>query len=196
MARWRHLTDKQAQFVEHYIVNRNPIEAYKHAYDVTTQNQKSIAVKASQVLMHEMVKQAIENAVSKKARRTIEDLIEDLRTIYAMAITDRDLKAAIACISQEAKLLGYDRLTINHEGQQSGTGQLTIKIINPSGEEGRYDNQRLIEIGQDSDTGQAQEAKEGSASRATTTAPGAMPPGFVPDIGIKDIGTIVCIKVR
>jgi hypothetical protein len=140
MARWAALNARQQAFVDHYLVHRNPIEAYKIAYDGHDKSKNVLAACSTKLLRHELVQKAINESISKKSRRTVDDLIEDLRTIYAMAIEDRDLKAAIACIAQEAKLLGFDRLTVDH----NVGGNLVIKVVK-GGQEHIWDDSKTIE---------------------------------------------------
>ncbi len=115
------VTERQANFIEHYSIHKKPSDAYRYAYNATNMNFDSVAAEAYKVRMKPQVAlrlYEIETAATDLIVISVAQKKQWLKTIVEMSLkktTDPktliesfigDPKAAIAAMSELNKMDG------------------------------------------------------------------------------------------
>lgn len=123
----RKLSPQKVSWVREYLACGNATDAYAKVYDCTGMTRNQISHAAADLAASKAVKALIQKVSEKTVRRTVDDLMRDLRYVFDLALAKKDLKTAVACIAQEAKLLGLDKVV--HDHNINGGGTLIVKVV-------------------------------------------------------------------
>lgn len=121
------LTPKQTEFCRVYMETGNATEAYRQAYDADNMSIGVIRNEASKLLKNRDITIMLQNASNiamAKAVITREDLIAELEEarIAALSAETPQAGAATSATMGKAKLLGMDKVIIDH---QSSDGSMS-----------------------------------------------------------------------
>ena len=107
MAKVKQLTPKQEAFVVAYIETGNAVEAYKASYDAEDMTYASIDKEARRLLEHPRIAPRIQRLgrhVEAKALLSLEEHMDELRSLRDMAKQKDQLSAAIKAEELRGKL--------------------------------------------------------------------------------------------
>lgn len=128
------LTPKQERFAQVYVETGNASEAYRQAYNVREGTKEStINRKAKECYDNGKISARIEQLQSKHAKRhniTLDSLLADLEEDRQLARSLSQTSAAVTATMGKAKLLGLDKLVLDHT---SNDGTMTPTVINVIG---------------------------------------------------------------
>lgn len=113
------LTIKQEKFCQKYIELGNASEAYRQSYNAENMKPETIKVKASQMLEKDNIRIAISELRGEIRQRhdiTIDDIIAELEEARQLALETATPSAAVSATMGKAKLLGLDKVIIEHSG--------------------------------------------------------------------------------
>ena len=133
------LTDKQAAFVREYLVDLNATQAAIRAgYSERTANAQ-----AGRLLANVGIREAIENAQAKRARRVeikAEDVLRGVIEVTTQARDSGDLKTALKGYELQGKHLGMWTEKVKQEvsGPDGGpvASEIVVRFVEPGGEAG------------------------------------------------------------
>lgn len=133
------LTDKQAAFVREYLVDLNATQAAIRAgYSERTANAQ-----AGRLLANVGIREAIENAQAKRARRVeikAEDVLRGVIEVTTQARDSGDLKTALKGYELQGKHLGMwtERVKQEVSGPDGGpvASEIVVRFVEPGGEAG------------------------------------------------------------
>lgn len=133
------LTDKQAAFVREYLVDLNATQAAIRAgYSERTANAQ-----AGRLLANVGIREAIENAQAKRARRVeikAEDVLRGVIEVTTQARESGDLKTALKGYELQGKHLGMWTEKVKQEvsGPDGGpvASEIVVRFVEPGGEAG------------------------------------------------------------
>lgn len=133
------LTDKQAAFVRQYLVDLNATQAAIRAgYSERTANAQ-----AGRLLANVGIREAIENAQAKRARRVeikAEDVLRGVIEVTTQARDSGDLKTALKGYELQGKHLGMWTEKVKQEvsGPDGGpmASEIVVRFVEPGGEAG------------------------------------------------------------
>lgn len=113
------LTVKQSDFCLFYIETGNASEAYRRAYDAENMKPETVNRRAFDLMENSKIKARIE-ALQVEHRKehniTVSDILNKLEDIYSEAMKKGNLSSAVSAVMGQAKVLGFDKQTINLEG--------------------------------------------------------------------------------
>ena len=132
------LTDKQAAFVRQYLVDLNATQAAIRAgYSERTANAQ-----AGRLLANVGIREAIENAQAKRARRVeikAEDVLRGVIEVTTQARDSGDLKTALKGYELQGKHLGMWTEKVKQEvsGPDGGpmASEIVVRFVEPDGEQ-------------------------------------------------------------
>ena len=132
------LTDKQAAFVREYLVDLNATQAAIRAgYSERTANAQ-----AGRLLANVGIREAIENAQAKRARRVeikAEDVLRGVIEVTTQARDSGDLKTALKGYELQGKHLGMwtERVKQEVSGPDGGpvASEIVVRFVEPDGEQ-------------------------------------------------------------
>ncbi|EFA28337.1 terminase small subunit family protein [Haemophilus influenzae HK1212] len=113
------LTVKQSDFCLFYIETGNASEAYRRAYDAENMKPETVNRRAFDLMENSKIKARIEalRAEHRKEHNiTVSDILNKLEDIYSEAMKKGNLSSAVSAVMGQAKVLGFDKQTINLEG--------------------------------------------------------------------------------
>lgn len=113
------LTIKQEKFCQKYIELGNASEAYRQSYNAENMKPETIKVKASQMLDKDNIRITISELQGEIRQRhdiTIDDIIAELEEARQLALETATPSAAVSATMGKAKLLGLDKVIIEHSG--------------------------------------------------------------------------------
>lgn len=128
------LTPKQEAFACKYVENGgNASEAYRQSYDAGDMADKTIWVKASELLSSGKVAVRVaelRKAIEEAHKLTVGDLIKELEEARIAALTAETVQAsaATAATMGKAKLLGLDKQTLELTGKDGGPISHSIEV--------------------------------------------------------------------
>lgn len=133
------LTDKQTAFVREYLVDLNATQAAIRAgYSERTANAQ-----AGRLLANVGIREAIENAQAKRARRVeikAEDVLRGVIEVTTQARDSGDLKTALKGYELQGKHLGMwtERVKQEVSGPDGGpvASEIVVRFVEPDGEAG------------------------------------------------------------
>ncbi|WP_337397235.1 terminase small subunit [Desulfovibrio sp.] len=133
------LTDKQAAFVREYLVDLNATQAAIRAgYSERTANAQ-----AGRLLANVGIREAIEQAQAKRARRVeikAEDVLRGVIEVTTQARESGDLKTALKGYELQGKHLGMWTEKVKQEvsGPDGGpmASEIVVRFVEPGGEAG------------------------------------------------------------
>lgn len=133
------LTDKQTAFVREYLVDLNATQAAIRAgYSERTANAQ-----AGRLLVNVGIREAIENAQAKRARRVeikAEDVLRGVIEVTTQARDSGDLKTALKGYELQGKHLGMWTEKVKQEvsGPDGGpmASEIVVRFVEPGGEAG------------------------------------------------------------
>lgn len=133
------LTDKQAAFVREYLVDLNATQAAIRAgYSERTANAQ-----AGRLLANVGIREAIETAQAKRARRVeikAEDVLRGVIEVTTQARDSGDLKTALKGYELQGKHLGMwtERVKQEVSGPDGGpvASEIVVRFVEPDGEAG------------------------------------------------------------
>ena len=108
----KNLTPQQEKFIKNYVSGQNATEAYKSAYSVKGQDNRSISVKASQLLSKEIIIKEIEERKEKQSlllNYTAEDSFKKIVEIQTLAEEKKDITNILKAEEMKQKLAGINR---------------------------------------------------------------------------------------
>lgn len=125
------LTPKQTEFCRVYIETGNASEAYRQAYDAENMSPGAIKTEASLMLKNPDIALTLQSLQAPKMMRAIitrDDLIAELEEARQAALCAETPQAGAATSATmgKAKLLGLDKIIIDHQssdGTMSPGGQ-------------------------------------------------------------------------
>lgn len=112
------LTVKQSDFCLFYIETGNASEAYRRAYDAENMKPETVNRRAFDLMENSKIKARIEvlQAEHRKEHNiTVSDILNKLEDIYSEAMKKGNLSSAVSAVMGQAKVLGFDKQTINLE---------------------------------------------------------------------------------
>ncbi len=132
------LTDKQTAFVREYLVDLNATQAAIRAgYSERTANAQ-----AGRLLANVGIREAIENAQAKRARRVeikAEDVLRGVIEVTTQARDSGDLKTALKGYELQGKHLGMWTEKVKQEvsGPDGGpmASEIVVRFVEPDGEQ-------------------------------------------------------------
>lgn len=132
------LTDKQTAFVREYLVDLNATQAAIRAgYSERTANAQ-----AGRLLANVGIREAIENAQAKRARRVeikAEDVLRGVIEVTTQARDSGDLKTALKGYELQGKHLGMwtERVKAEVSGPDGGpvASEIVVRFVEPDGEQ-------------------------------------------------------------
>lgn len=132
------LTDKQTAFVREYLVDLNATQAAIRAgYSERTANAQ-----AGRLLANVGIREAIENAQAKRARRVeikAEDVLRGVIEVTTQARDSGDLKTALKGYELQGKHLGMwtERVKQEVSGPDGGpvASEIVVRFVEPDGEQ-------------------------------------------------------------
>ena len=132
------LTDKQTAFVREYLVDLNATQAAIRAgYSERTANAQ-----AGRLLANGGIREAIENAQAKRARRVeikAEDVLRGVIEVTTQARDSGDLKTALKGYELQGKHLGMwtERVKQEVSGPDGGpvASEIVVRFVEPDGEQ-------------------------------------------------------------
>lgn len=133
------LTDKQTAFVREYLVDLNATQAAIRAgYSERTANAQ-----AGRLLANVGIREAVENAQAKRARRVeikAEDVLRGVIEVTTQARDSGDLKTALKGYELQGKHLGMwtERVKQEVSGPDGGpvASEIVVRFVEPGGEAG------------------------------------------------------------
>lgn len=133
------LTDKQSAFVREYLVDLNATQAAIRAgYSERTANAQ-----AGRLLANVGIREAIETAQAKRARRVeikAEDVLRGVIEVTTQARESGDLKTALKGYELQGKHLGMWTEKVKQEvsGPDGGpvASEIVVRFVEPDGEAG------------------------------------------------------------
>lgn len=134
------LTQKQEAFCLAYMETGNASEAYRQAYSASKMKSETVNVKASELLASGKVSVRVAQLQEEAAERnkiTVDTLIEELEQARQAALTSETAQssAAVAATMGKAKLLGLDKVVLEHSGPNGGPIPMmptTIELVAPN----------------------------------------------------------------
>ena len=128
------LTPKQEKFCQLYIELGNASEAYRQAYDASRMKAETINTKAKELLKHGPITVRISELQDEHKQRhniTVDDLIAELEEARKLALNleiqeKPQVSAAVSATLGKAKLLGLDKVVLEHTGPNGGDINVTI----------------------------------------------------------------------
>ncbi|EFA28181.1 terminase small subunit family protein, partial [Haemophilus influenzae HK1212] len=102
-----------------YIETGNASEAYRRAYDAENMKPETVNRRAFDLMENSKIKARIEalRAEHRKEHNiTVSDILNKLEDIYSEAMKKGNLSSAVSAVMGQAKVLGFDKQTINLEG--------------------------------------------------------------------------------
>lgn len=123
------LTPKQEKFCQLYIELGNASEAYRQSYDADSMAEPTVNRNAKALLDNNKIATRLEQIRKEHSKRhniTIDSLLIELEEARKAAFEGERVQvaAAVAATMGKAKILGYDKQVVQHEGE---TG-LNIKV--------------------------------------------------------------------
>jgi len=114
------LTPKQEKFAQVYVQTGNASEAYRQAYDAEKMKPETITVAASKLLANYNVTtrvQQIREELAKASQIGLKELLQELEQARqaALGCESPQSSAAVAATMGKAKLLGLDKVIIDHQ---------------------------------------------------------------------------------
>lgn len=103
------LTRKQENFYSAYLKCRNPMIAYRQAYDAKGMSDAACAVEGNKLLKHPIIAQRLARATEKAVERaalTVESVIAELEEARQMAIQKENPSAMAQASMGKAKVGG------------------------------------------------------------------------------------------
>lgn len=125
------LTQKQEQFCLKFIECGNASEAYRHAYDTSNSQDKTVWEKASKLLSQAKVKARVEALREKQAEKAVwsaEKKLELLQQIMLSNIGEDD-KTVISALNEHNKMRG-DLAAIKTDNKHSHENLSEEDLIN------------------------------------------------------------------
>lgn len=113
------LTIKQEKFCQLYIELGNASEAYRRAYSCDKMKPETIKVKASKMLDKDNIRITISELQAEHRERhnlTVDDLIDELEEARQAGKEFETASAMVSATMGKAKLLGLDKMIIEHSG--------------------------------------------------------------------------------
>ncbi|HHF3475750.1 TPA: terminase small subunit [Haemophilus influenzae] len=113
------LTVKQSDFCLFYIETGNASEAYRRAYDAENMKPETVNRRAFDLMENSKIKARIEALQAEHRKEhniTVSDILNKLEDIYSEAMKKGNLSSAVSAVMGQAKVLGFDKQTINLEG--------------------------------------------------------------------------------
>ena len=113
------LTVKQSDFCLFYIETGNASEAYRRAYDAENMKPETVNRRAFDLMENSKIKARIEVLQAERRKEhniTVSDILNKLEDIYSEAMKKGNLSSAVSAVMGQAKVLGFDKQTINLEG--------------------------------------------------------------------------------
>ena len=128
------LTPKQEKFCQLYIELGNASEAYRQAYDTSRMKAETINTKAKELLKHGPITVRISELQDEHKQRhntNVDDLIAELEEARKLALNleiqeKPQVSAAVSATLGKAKLLGLDKVVLEHTGPNGGAINVTI----------------------------------------------------------------------
>ena len=128
------LTPKQEKFCQLYIELGNASEAYRQAYDASRMKAETINTKAKELLKHGPITVRISELQDEHKQRhntNVDDLIAELEEARKLALNleiqeKPQVSAAVSATLGKAKLLGLDKVVLEHTGPNGGDINVTI----------------------------------------------------------------------
>lgn len=123
------LTPKQEKFCQLYIELGNASEAYRQSYDADSMNENTVNREAKGLLDNPKIATRLDQIRKEHSKRhnvTVDTLLIELEEARLAAFEGERVQvaAAVAATMGKAKILGYDKQVVQHEGE---TG-LNIKV--------------------------------------------------------------------
>lgn len=114
------LTPKQEKFAQVYVETSNASEAYRQAYDASKMKPETITRKAFDLMQDGNVTarlKEIREELAKASQIDLKDLLEELEQARqaALGCESPQSSAAVAATMGKAKLLGLDKVIIDHQ---------------------------------------------------------------------------------
>lgn len=112
------LTVKQTDFCLFYIETGNASEAYRLAYDAENMKPETVNRRAFDLMENGKIKAMIEALQAEHRKEhniTVSDILNKLEDIYSEAMKKGNLSSAVSAVMGQAKVLGFDKQTINLE---------------------------------------------------------------------------------
>lgn len=128
------LSNKQLRFIEEYMIDCNGTQAAIRAgYSPKTANEQAARMLAKVSVKEEINKRKAE--LSQKAKKTREDIIDDLtRVVDEFLLDGRNTAHALKAIEILNKMVGWneaDKTDITTNGQSIIPPTINVKIIKP-----------------------------------------------------------------
>ena len=128
------LTPKQEKFCQLYIELGNASEAYRQAYDASRMKAETINTKAKELLKRGPITVRISELQDEHKQRhntNVDDLIAELEEARKLALNleiqeKPQVSAAVSATLGKAKLLGLDKVVLEHTGPNGGAINVTI----------------------------------------------------------------------
>ena len=114
------LTPKQEKFAQVYVQTGNASEAYRQAYDASKMKPETITRKAFDLMQDGNVTarlKEIREELAKASQISLKELLEELEQARqaALGCESPQSSAAVAATMGKAKLLGLDKVIIDHQ---------------------------------------------------------------------------------
>lgn len=122
------------KMVQHYIENGGKRAAYIHAYGRGNYSEPAFAVRIRQAFRRKPIVEEINRLQIEHAERhkmTVDDLLKELEEARGLAREDRQPSAMVSATMGKAKILGYDKQTIDHTTGGEPIQPSVIEIVAP-----------------------------------------------------------------
>lgn len=130
------LTEKQESFALNYVMTANATEAYRIAYEVDPNDQKSWhRSEALKLLDHPKIRPRIieiKERVKANSEYTVMQALEEYEEARVFAHDTNQAGAAVSAVSGKVKLIGLDKPT---RMEHTGAGGEPIKVEDASAQE-------------------------------------------------------------
>jgi phage terminase small subunit len=134
------LTDKQEKFCHLVIELGNTSEAYRQSYNAGKMKTETINRKAKELMDNGKITARLtelREPIIEKHNITVESLLKELEEARTCALTAETVQssAAVSATMSKAKLLGLDKLIVDHTSSDGSMSPTRIEIVAPSMED-------------------------------------------------------------
>lgn len=128
------LTVKQEKFCQAYVETGNASEAYRSAYSADKMKAESVNRKAKELLDNGKITARVSELKGDHRKRhnlTVDDLLLELEEARKAALSAETPQsaAAVGATMGKAKLLGLDKVIVDHQSSDGSMSQTPTKII-------------------------------------------------------------------
>jgi phage terminase small subunit len=134
------LTDKQEKFCHLVVELGNQSEAYRGAYNAENMKAETIHKRSGELMAEGAVAgrvQELRDSAIESHGITMESLLKELEEARTCALTAETVQssAAVSATMSKAKLLGLDKLIVDHTSSDGSMSPTRIEIVAPSMED-------------------------------------------------------------